>query len=163
MDPPVVFSFSTFTGLFPEFSGLTQGQATAYFTRATGSMIANSCSNPANNDGNLSYLIYLVTAHVAWLNCPKDTNGQPTGPSGTPSTDQVGRVSNATQGSVSVTLDWPGSDPTAQEKYFAQTKYGAEYWAATAQYRTARYLARPTRVAGTGRFLGGLSSPWGWR
>jgi hypothetical protein len=150
--PPVTFDLQTFLGLFPEFTPLSQGFLNAMFMRATGSIIANAVTNPANNDGNLAYLIYLVTAHLAWLNCQKDVNGQPTAQtSAQQASQQVGRISQATQGSVSVTLEWPGNDPSAQEKFLVQTRYGAEYWAATAQYRTAQYAARPTFVIG-GRF-----------
>lgn len=155
MTQPVTFDFPTWVGLFPEFSGLTAGQGTAYFTRATGTIIANSDTNPANADGNLSYLIYLATSHVAWLNCPKDAAGMPSSTGSLPP-PIVGRISSVSEGSVSVSTEWPtGGDLSAQEKYLMQTKYGAELWAALGQYRTARYLARPTAVFG-GRFL----SPW---
>lgn len=148
--PPVTFDYPTWTAMFPEFATLTPAQGSAYFMRATGSIIANDVTNPIYGDGNLPYLIYLVTAHVAWLNCPKDGGGNPAA-TGAPASQQVGRISGATEGSVSVQFDWPMGDASAQEKYLAQTKYGAEYWAATAQYRTARYCARPTIVVG-GRF-----------
>lgn len=160
--PPVTFDFAAFVGIFPEFQDLGGTLAQAFFTRATGTVIANACSNPANADGNLAYLVYLATAHVAWLNCPMDpTTGLPSA-SGNPSTSQVGRVSSAGQGSVSVQLEWPlDGSSSAQEKYLAQTKYGVEYWKATAQYRTAQYAAQPTRVAGTGRyFRRGLWGGW---
>jgi hypothetical protein len=154
--PPVTFSYATFVATFPEFSALTAGQAQAYFNRATGSIIGNSTTNPIFCDGNLPYLIYLVTAHVAWLNCPKDANGNPAATGQASSGSQVGHITNANEGSVSLALDYPlGTDSTAQEKYLAQTKYGVEYWAATAQYRTAQYAALPTIVVG-GRFR----NPW---
>jgi hypothetical protein len=148
--------------LFPEFAALDPTLGAAYFMRATGSIIANSTTNPIFGDGNLPYLIYLATSHVAWLNAPKDANGNPSA-TGTPAPNLVGRVSSASEGSVSLQLDWPSSDPSAQEKYLSQTKYGAEYWAATAQYRTANYAARPTIVR-NGRFLspffGGYPGRW---
>lgn len=148
--PPVTFDNPTFLGLFPEFQPLGATLNGAYFLRATGSIIANATTNPAFNDGNLPYLIYLATAHVAWLNCPKDANGLPTGSSNAqPASQIVGRISSASQGSVSVQTEWPANDPSAQEKYLMQTKYGVELWSALAPYRTAHYAARPTRVAGT--------------
>lgn len=152
--PPVTFDFPTFTALFGEFAPIGATLANAYFMRATGSIIANATTNPMFGDGNLPYLIYLATAHVAWLNCPKDANGNPAGASGAPASQLVGRINSASQGSVSVQAEWPANDPSAQEKFLMQTKYGAEYWAATAQYRTAQYAARPTIVAGGFRRLG---------
>lgn len=157
--PPVTFDFPTFTGLFPEFTPIGASLGNAYFTRATGSIIANATTNPIFGDGNLPYLIYLATAHVAWLNCPKDANGNPAGPNGAPASQLVGRINSASQGSVSVQTEWPANDPSAQEKFLSQTKYGAEYWAATAQYRTAQYAARPTRVGS--RFGGVVVFPKG--
>ena len=144
--PPVVFSFQTWVGLFPEFSALTPDQGAAYFMRATGSFAANSCSNPANADGRLSYLLYLATSHVAWLACPKDANGNPSA-TGTAASPLVGRISQAAEGSVNLTLELEaGADTNQLLAYLSQTKYGQEYSAAIASYRTARYLARPTLV-----------------
>jgi hypothetical protein len=156
--PPVVFDFPTFAAMFPEFSGLNATIGLAYFTRATGSIIANAATNPANADGNLMYLVYLATAHVAWLNSPKDASGNPSA-TGQPASPLVGRISSASEGSVSVQTEWPANDPTAQQNYLSQTRYGVELWTALAPYRTARYLARPTRVInvpfGRGRGCGG--------
>lgn len=145
--PPVTFSFATWTALFPEFTpvGATLGQA--YFTIATATIIANSTTNPANGDGNLSFLVYLATSHVAWLRSPKDANGNPAATGAPQPAQLVGRISSASEGSVSTSLDFPiGADAAAQEKYLAQTQYGVLLWAALAPYRTVRYLARPTIV-----------------
>lgn len=143
--PPVTFDNAAFIALFPAFTPLGQTLNNAYFTRATGSIIANACTNPMFGDGNLTYLVYLATAHVAWLNSPKDASGNPSA-SGSVSPGLAGRISSATKGSVTVATEWPANDPSAQEKYLMQTSYGQEYLAATAQYRTARYAARPTRI-----------------
>ena len=160
--PPVTFDFPTWVAMFPVFGGLNPTLGQAYFNRATGAIIANSTSNPAFGDGNLPYLIYLATSHVAWLNSPKDANGAPSA-TGQPASPLVGRISSASEGSVSVQVDYPlGTDSTAQEKYLAQTPYGVELWNALAPYRTGRYLARPTIVVG-GRFGGQFGRMWPWR
>lgn len=148
--PPVTFSFQTWIATFPEFSTLNANMGQGYFNRATATILANATSNPLFGDGNLPYLIYLATSHVAWLNCPKDASGNPSA-TGQAASPLVGRISSASEGSVSVQTEWPASDPSAQEKYLMQTKYGAELWAALAPYRTAQYAARPTVVIG-GRF-----------
>ena len=157
--PPVVFDFQTWVASFPEFSALTPAQGQAYFNDAT-LICANSASNQINRDGNLAALLYWLTSHFAWLKCPKDANGNPAA-TGQIASQLVGRISDAAEGSVHVTTDWQmGGDATALEKFLAQTKYGAAYWAATSQYRTARYLARPTIVV-NGRFPG-VFSPRGF-
>lgn len=158
--PPVTFVFQTWVAGFPEFSTLTPAQGQAYFNDAT-MICANSATNQINRDGNLAALLYWLTSHFAWLKCPKDANGNP---AATGQVNQlVGRISSATEGSVTVQTEWEmGGDANALEKFLAQTKYGATYWAMTAQYRTARYLARPTIVIngllpglfGPSRFIG---------
>ena len=141
--PPVVFDPTAFAEMFPEFAPLTTAQLNGYFMRAE-LIFANSVSNPAYGDGNMPGLFNLLTAHIAYLNCPKDANGNPAA-TGTAASQLVGRISSANQGSVSVSVEYQG-DGAPNAAYFSQTKYGAEFWAATAQYRTARYLARPTIV-----------------
>jgi Protein of unknown function (DUF4054) len=157
--PPVTFNFATWTASFPEFSALSSAQGQAYFNDAC-LICANSATNPINCDGNLPALLYWLTSHFAWLKCPKDGNGNPAA-TGTIASQLVGRISSAQEGSVNVQTEWTGGDGEALEAFLIQTKYGATYWAATAQYRTARYLARPTRVAGPGFLLGGGFGWWG--
>lgn len=142
---PVVFNYATWIAMFPLFSPLTTEQGQGYFNLAC-LVCANNACNPANADGNLATLLYLLTCHFAWLNCPKDPNGNPAA-TGQAASALVGRISNASEGTVSVQTEWPmDGSATAQEKFLAQTEWGAAYWAATAQYRTARYLAMPTIV-----------------
>ena len=162
--PPVTFDFNTWVTMFPEFAALNATLGNAYFIRATGGLIANAVSNPAFNDGNLSYLIYLATSHVAWLSCPKDGNGNPAANGVTPApANIVGHISSAAEGSVNVQVDWPlDASSDSMEKFLSQTRYGAELWAALAPYRTSQYAARPTIVFG-GRFRGAFigARPWG--
>ena len=155
--PPVTFSYETWIAMFPEFSQLTSDQGAGYFMRATTSIVANAISNPAYGDGKLPGLIYLATSHVAWLNCPRDTNGNPAA-TGQPGSPLVGRISSAQEGSVNVQTEWEvGGAQTQLDAYLQQTKYGVEYLAGIGPYRTARYLARVTPVV-----LGGVY-PGYWR
>ena len=155
--PVVTFDsawFTTFTTIFPEFSCLTQAQVQAYFTMA-GLYVANDVSNPAVCI--LPQLFYLVTAHVAWLLCPKGADGNPSATGTSGSGGLVGRITNATQGSVNVGLDMgaPGG-ASPQEAWWDQTKYGAAAFASMAAFRTARYTVSPTNVGGP--FFPG--APW---
>lgn len=69
----------------------------------------------------------------------------------------VGRVNNASQGDVSVASEYQ-APPNASMAWFIQTKYGAQYWAMTAKYRTFIGLpASPDNYSP----LGGLTGPWG--
>lgn len=54
----------------------------------------------------------------------------------------VGRISDASEGDVSVSAQWE-APPNANQAYFVQTKYGAQYWTMTAKYRTAIFVPAP--------------------
>jgi hypothetical protein len=146
--PPVTFSFITFTTMFPEFSCLIEAQGQAYFNLAT-IYCPNVPQNPFNCSGVLAQLLYLVTAHVAWLLSPKDANGNPTAPGqGSSAAPLVGRISQATQGSVNLSLEFDGTAGGPSEQFFSQTQYGLMFWQATASIRSARSIANPTIVPG---------------
>lgn len=141
----VVFNYADFVAQYPAFVGVSSQQAQGFFNRAC-LYFENETTNPAFTSGNMATLLYLLTAHVAQLSSPRDANGNPvTG--GQPAPGLVGRISSANQGSVSVSAEWKGSG-TPSEEWYIQTPYGAEFWQATAQYRTWRYGANPTMVAG---------------
>ena len=76
----------------------------------------------------------MLVAHIAALNSGTNGNAAP---------ETVGRVDQATEGSVSVHLDMGAVPGTAA--WYMQTKYGAAYWSATKQYRTMRYLTGKSR------------------
>lgn len=156
MTQVVTFDFATWTAEYPEFAAVSPAQGQAWFNRA-GLYFENDTCNPAYAVGATLFqtLYYLLTSHVAWLSALRDANGVPAA-TGQPPSPIVGRISTASEGSVSVSAEWKGSGSPSEE-WFIQTKYGAEFWAATAQFRTARYAARPTLIAGP-RFV-----PYGGR
>ena len=144
-NPPVTFSLETWQAMFPEFSPLSAAQGAAYFARAC-LICWNATANPIFCTGNLAALLYLMTSHIAWLSCPKDANGNPAA-TGTPASQLVGRINQASEGSVSVGVEWnAGGSSNEMAAYLNQTRYGSEYYFQTAQFRTARYVARPTIV-----------------
>lgn len=154
----ITFDYSYWTAGYPEFAGCSPAQGQFWFDQA-GLYCANvNCSPAFGTDGTvLKQLLYLLTSHIAWMNAPRDANGNPAA-TGQPASAIVGRISSASEGSVSVQAEWKGSG-SPSEDWYTQTKYGAAYWAATAQFRTFRYGARPTIVAvGPWPFPGGV---WG--
>ena len=74
----------------------------------------------------------------------------PGAPQITPPPGIVGRISTATEGSVSVAAEFGGNGGPTQD-WYTGTRYGAQYWVATAQFRTALYIPAP----------GGVCGPWG--
>ncbi len=97
----------------------------------------------------------MLTAHIAALYSQSRGDPEPGQPkdANTP----VGRISNATEGSVTVALEYDATNP---QEWFSQTKYGASFWAATATYRTMRYVPGQLQPGGFGGYggLGGYPS-----
>ncbi len=142
MTAVVTFDPTTFKAQYPEFAACTDPQLQGYFDRATLLFQNNQC-NLAFPDGTMAILLNLLTAHIGLLTAPRDASGN-LGPGGTPPAQVVGMITSATEGSVSVSAsigDITAGSPS--QPWYMSTRYGAEYWAATAQYRTAQYVRAP--------------------
>jgi len=154
--PPVIFDFNTWVGMYGEFAGCTPAQGQGWFNRAS-YICGNEPSNPLNcTPGMLSDAIYLLTSHIAWLNAPRDINDNPAA-TGSAASSIVGRIDQASQGSVSVHAEMGEANvafPT--QAWVSSTKYGAEYVVLTGGVRT-------NRSVGPGFFLPGQPGFWpGW-
>ena len=142
----VVFSYAAFTARYPEFASLPPPTAQAYFNEVSSTYPGDQVVRRVSNATESAALLNMLVAHTAALNF--GVNEAP--PSGV-----VGRVSNASEGSVSAGLDMgPVTDATQAALY--QTPYGVAFWAATARLRTARYIPGPDAGRGLfGRRYGG--------
>lgn len=136
------FNYKDFVAAFPELSGLTSSQAAAYFSRAT-MFLRNDGSGPVCDVTTQTNLLYLLTAHLALMSAPRDASGN-VASVGTAAPSLVGRISNATEGSVSVQIENDYAQGTVQ--WYQQTRYGSEFWAASQAYRAFKYVPRKTRV-----------------
>src|SRR6185312_1217764 len=141
--PPIVtgvvqFSSSEFVALWPEFTGIALGAQQNAFAIAT-LLLNNSCGSLVQDANLRMTLLYLLTAHICFLN-PGTNDG-----AGkiTPAPGIVGRIDSASEGSVSVSATY-ASTVGQSMAFFIQTKYGAQFWHMTAQYRTARYIGPPS-------------------
>jgi hypothetical protein len=155
-----VFDYGAWSALYPDLAAkVAQPQALAYFNQA-GSLYVDNTDDSVIYDVNVRLqLLYLAVAHLAQINLPASAGG----------TGIVGRVSGATEGSVSVQseLNVPGS-----AAWFAQTQAGLSLWQALAPYRTAHYVPGPTPtfdpfgpggLLGTQHFGGSLGlGRWPW-
>lgn len=128
----VVFSSDEFLAIYPEFAGAATPALQFNFNLASLN-ISNCCGSPVPDPNVRQSLLYLLTAHITALFTPSAQNtNQPPG--------IVGRISNATEGSVSVGAQMPG---TISSAWFDQTKYGAQFWAITAVFRTMHHIPAP--------------------
>lgn len=136
----VAFDYGAWAARYPELAAwVSQPQALAYFNEA-GLYCDNTDASPIADDsvgGQRSMLLNMVTAHIAKLNAP--VNGQAASP-------LVGRITSATEGSVTVQADM-GQQP-GSAAWFQQTQYGAAFWEATRRYRSMRYVPGPARRFG---------------
>ena len=140
----VAFSYSAWIALYPEFSSIPQATVEQQYFPLAEVYHRNDGGGPVASATLQSAYLNMMTAHIAARY--GTINGQ------APSTI-VGRISNATEGSVTVAADFPLESPS--QAWFTQTKYGADYWQATKAYRTFRY-----RVACNGAYGGLLGPRW---
>lgn len=124
-----VFDPVAFKAVFPQFSSFTDEQLTWFFESVENTALGNyetSCIDLETR----KKLFYLLVAHKAELQ-----NRINSGNSGL-----VGRISSATEGSVSISTEY-NSGSGAMAQWLNQTPYGADYYAMTAQYRHALWIA----------------------
>jgi len=124
------FNYPAFIARFPEFSTVAQATVEAYFAEIVVRLptIATLTGDPTTDATN-GLLLNLATAHLTALY---------SGINGNSPSAIVGRIDDATQGSVHVHAD-AGEVPKAAV-YWYQTKYGADFWQQSQQRRTFHYV-----------------------
>lgn len=131
----VQFNYAAWVARYPEFSSVSPQTADGYFAEAS-VYHRNDGGGPVSDSTVQLTLLNMLTAHIAARYATI---------SGQPGTSLVGRIKNATEGSVSVEAEFATVVPGSMAWYL-QTKYGADYWGATTAYRTMRYMPGPRRV-----------------
>ena len=142
----VVFSYSGWSLRYPELAAVTPlPLAQAYFTEAC-LYCDNSDASPISDPATRALLLNMATAHIAQLNRRN--------PDGSLASPLVGRISSATEGSVTVqaTMDFP----PGSAQWWQQTPYGAAWWAATSQYRKSMYVPSWQSQLGGFPYIGGF-------
>lgn len=142
----VVFDYALWAAQFPQLAAsVSEEQAQFYFDQAELYVDNTDCSIICD-EKERRILLYLLVAHLAQL----AIRGAETG-------YVAGRIANATQGSVSVGFGVNGGNPSAD--WYGQTSFGNDVYMALAKYRTARYIAPPTRA----NAIWPLRGRWGLR
>lgn len=124
----VVLDIAKFRAMFPELSNVTDialqflfDQSTDYLNNTEYSLVIDATKRER--------LLYLLMAHLAYVRYG-DANGN--GGSGL-----VGRLSSASEGSVSVSSD--AGQIEFRYMWYTQSPYGMDFWQATKVYRMANY------------------------
>ncbi|EAR8731058.1 DUF4054 domain-containing protein, partial [Salmonella enterica] len=126
----VTFDSQVFVSLYPEFSTATPELLTAVFNQVTALYLDNTDDSPVTDLNEREQLLFLLVAHLCSL------RGLGSGKDG--QAGLVGRITSASEGSVSVSVDNSGSNDASW--WYLQTSYGADYWQATAPYRSMQYV-----------------------
>jgi hypothetical protein len=154
MSAAVTFDYNAWIARFPEFTAVPQALAQQYFAEAT-IYWRNDGTSPNASTAIQSALLNLVTAHIAALNV--QSQGDPIPGTSKDANSPVGRITSATQGTVTVQTDL-GLAPSTSERqaFFAQTRYGVQFLSMTAGYRFAqpRYVPGRLQAGGLGYIPG---------
>jgi hypothetical protein len=140
-----VFNYAAWSTRYREFVGAVDASMAALYFAEAGLYLDNTDGSIVQDVGVRLLLLNMLTAHIAALAGALEPGGVPSG--------LVGRVSSASEGSVSVSTETGLMPGTAV--WFQQTSYGLSFWQASKPYRSARYIGAQTRNL----------EPWGsaWR
>ena len=128
----VALDIPKFRELFPEFSDVTDVQLQFLFDEAT-DYLNNTEYSPVQEYTKRERLLYLLMAHLAFLRYGYlDAMGNRIGGNGL-----VGRVSSATESSVTVSFELGAMSDSAT--WYALSPYGLAFWQATKWLRMAKY------------------------
>lgn len=120
MSESVVFVYNEFNEIYPELNA-TYNKADWAFNMAC--IILNNTQNSIVCDCSRKHLLYLLTAHILFLQNRGAGN--------------VGAISNAHEGSVSV--GYAGIGQLGQS-YFGQSQYGLLFWQLVSKYVSGFYV-----------------------
>lgn len=120
----VIFDVAEFRGLYPAISA-TDAQLQMFWTIAQTFLDNTDCSMVKDLQER-KIMLYLLVAHMTALNQQTESGNA-----------VVGRVASATEGTVSISLDY--GTMGNNERWYLQTPYGAMYWQMTKRYRSALY------------------------
>lgn len=120
----VELKITTFREDYDDFSNIADGKLPLLFDQATDYLDNTEISLVAQSDKR-ERLLYLLMAHLAYMRYgDKDGNG---------GSGMVGRVSSASEGSVSVSSDL--GQVEFRNAWYTLSPYGMDYWQATKVYR----------------------------
>lgn len=128
------FSSNAFIARYPEFTPVSTAVLSGCFDDA-GLYLDNSDASPVQDISKRTRLLWMLTAHIAVLGGCFSADGR---------VQPVGRMSQASEGSVSASFEYTTALP-GTGAWFQQTQYGASFWQATVSLRGMRYIPNPTR------------------
>lgn len=134
----VTFAYAAWQAQYPELANVSAPQAAAYFNIAT-MYQRNDGAGPISDPNRQLTLLGMLVSHIAVLSGwnPSANGGVFDGSAAR----ITGHIENASEGSVSVQTAFDtGMSKSALQAWAIQTTYGTNWWAATANIRTFRYV-----------------------
>lgn len=123
------FDYAAWSTLYPQLAPSVGEPLAALLFAHAGLYLDNTEASPVIDVATRQMLLYMLVAHLAVLGGYVTGSAQAQG--------LVGRVTSASEGSVSVSVD-AGLEP-GTAAWYSQTSYGLNFWQATRGHRTARY------------------------
>lgn len=146
----ITFVPADFKLAWPEFAGVADARCTSMFNIAATTILDNTDNSPVMDADARTNLFYLLVGHLLVL-----YGGAPiVRADGTLNNTPPGRISSATQGSVSTSFELQMPQGSALAAWYNQTQYGLMYWMATAQCRRFTYVPSGGSGIGTARAYG---------
>ncbi len=147
--------YATWLVRYPQFASggaqpVSQPLYSQYFADAQ-MYQANNGAGPIADTTTATRLMMMMIAHIATMEAPLASGASPS--------PLVGRISSASEGSVSVGVE--NQYPAGTPQWFQQTKPGSDWWAATAQFRTMRYRPGPVMGVPANQGYGAFGGYWG--
>jgi hypothetical protein len=139
----VTFDPNVFKAIYPEFTTVAAAALNLNFALAQ-LILNNTCQSSVCDATVRETLLNVLVAHITALF--NGVNGQP-------ASGVVGRVAGATEGTVSVTIEYAAGVSQSQA-WFVQTPYGALFWQMTVGFRTMRYISAPASCGPAGTWPG---------
>ena len=124
----IILSVEKFREYYPEFSNVTDTQLEMILLQAP-LYLDNTVMSCVADESKRTILLYMICAHLCYLRFGDNRKRGGTG--------MVGRISSASEGSVSVSSDLPGGSYTFS--WYSQSPYGLDFWQATKSCRGFRY------------------------
>lgn len=137
----VVWDSAQFKTAFPEFAAVPDARLEILFSLAEG-LLDNTDASIVTNITQRTAMFYYIVAHMLTLFGTGIVGTPGGGPSGV-----VGRLSSATEGTVSSSFEF-NVPPSPSGAWWNQTQYGALYWMLMAPFRSFRYVALGRSGAG---------------
>ena len=144
------FDPAAFKTAWPEFAGVADARCTSMFNIAATTILDNTDNSPVMDATARLNLFYLLVGHLLVLYGAAPIVRA----DGTLNNTPPGRISSATQGSVSTSFELQMPQGSAVAAWYNQTQYGSMYWTATAQWRRFTYLPSGGSGIGTARAYG---------